>query len=87
MQSGLYAIEIWSKSMFDPVSETISNFYVWGCPTYILETALYKPGVKIPKWYNRSRRRINMGFIKMHSTQVWLFQNIVNWFNFTKVSC
>ena len=28
MQSGLSAIEIWSRSRFEPVSETLSNFHV-----------------------------------------------------------
>ena len=37
IQSGFSAIEIWSRSMFEPVSETLSNFHVWGCPIYILE--------------------------------------------------
>ena len=37
MQSGLSAIEIWSRSMFEPVSETLSRFNVWGCLTYFLE--------------------------------------------------
>ena len=29
MQSGLSAIEIWSRSRFEPVSETLSNCHVW----------------------------------------------------------
>ena len=33
IQSGLAAIEIWSRSIFEPVSETLSKFHVWGCPT------------------------------------------------------
>ena len=36
MQSGLSAIEIWSRSRFEPVSETLSNYYVWVCPIYVL---------------------------------------------------
>ena len=55
MQSGLSTIEIWSRSRFEPVSETLSNCHVWGCPTYILEPKLQKPGVKIPKWAPRSQ--------------------------------
>ena len=50
MQSGLSAIEIWSRSRFEPVSETLRNCHVWGCPAYVLEPKLQKPGVKIPKW-------------------------------------
>ena len=72
MQSGLSAIEIWSRSSFEPVSETLSNCHVWGCPTYLLEPKLQNPGVKIPKWDARSLRGVNMGFSKMHSTQVEL---------------
>ena len=66
MQSGLSAIEIWSSSRFEPVSETLSNCHIWGCPTYVLEPKLQNPGVKIPKWAPRSRRGVNMGFSKMH---------------------
>ena len=33
IQYGLSAIEIWSRSRFEPVSETLSNFHVWGFPT------------------------------------------------------
>ena len=47
MQSGLSAIEIWSRSMFEPVSETLSNCHVWVCPTYVLEPKLKKPRVNI----------------------------------------
>ena len=42
----LSAIEIWSRSRFEPVAETLSNCHVWGFPTYVLETKLQKPGVK-----------------------------------------
>ena len=37
MQSGLSAIGIWSRSRFDPMSETLSNRHVWSFPTYVLE--------------------------------------------------
>ena len=59
------------------MSETLSNFHVWGFPTYILEPKLQKPGVKIPNWAPRSRRGVNMGFSKMHSTQVGLVLNLL----------
>ena len=77
MQSILSATEIWSRSRFEPVSETLSNCHVWGCPTHVLEPKLQKPGVKIPKWDPMSRRGVNMGFSKMHSTQVGLFLNLL----------
>ena len=77
MQSGLSTIEIWSRSRFEPVSETLRNCQIWGFRTYVLEPKLQKPGVKIPKWAPRSRRGINMGFRNMHSTQVGLFLNLV----------
>ena len=76
MQSGLFAIEIWSRSRFEPVSETLSNFHVWGCPTYVLEPKLQKSGVKIHKWFPRSRRGVNMGFSEMHSTPFGLVLNL-----------
>ena len=77
IQSVLSAIEIWSRSRFEPDSETLSSFHVWGFPTYVLEPKLQKPGVKIPKWAPRSRRRVNMGFRNMHSTQVVLVINLL----------
>ena len=77
IQSGLSAIEIWFRSRFDTVSETISNCHVWGCPTYILESKLQKTGTQIPNWAPRSRRGVNMGFSKMHSTQVGLVLNLL----------
>ena len=77
MQSGLSAIEIWSRSRFEPVLESLINCHVWGCPTYVLEPKFQNPGVKIPKWDPRSRRGVNMGFSKMHSTQVGLVLNLL----------
>ena len=76
MQSGLSAIEIWSRSRFYPVPETLRNFHVWDCPTYFLELKYQKPGVNIPNWAPRSRRGVNIGFRKMHSTQVGLVLNL-----------
>ena len=78
MQYGLYAIEIWSMSRFEPVSETLRNCHVWGFLINVLEPNLHKPGVKIPKCYPRIQRRVNMGFRKMHSTQVGLVLNLLN---------
>ena len=47
MKSGKYAINIWSRSYFYPVSEKLSIFYVRGCPTYVLEPNLHNTGVNI----------------------------------------
>ena len=69
MHSGLSGIEILSRSRFEPVSETLSNYHFWGCPTYVLEPTFHNPRVKIPKWDPRSRIGVNMGFNKMHSTE------------------
>ena len=77
MQSGLSSIEIWSRSSFEPVPENLSNCHVWGCPTYVLEPKLQKPGVKIPKWDPSSQRGVTMGFRKMHSTKFGLFINLL----------
>ena len=38
---------------------------------------MYGPGVKISKWDPRSQRGVNMGFRKMHSTQVGLVINLL----------
>ena len=63
--------------MFEPVSETLSNCHSCGCPKYCLETKLQNPGVNIPKWDPSSQRGVNMGFIKMHLTQVGLVLNLL----------
>ena len=60
MQYVLSAIEIWSRSRFDTVSETHGKFYVWDCPTYFLEPKLQKPGENIPRWDIRSQIRVNI---------------------------
>ena len=77
MQSGLSDIEIWSRSRFEPMSETLRNFHVRGFPTYILEKQLQKPGVNITKWDPRSQRRLNMGFSKINLTQFGLVLNLL----------
>ena len=59
------------------MSKTLSNCHVWGCPTYVLEPKLQKPGVKISKWDPRSQIGVNMFFIKIHSTQVELVLNLL----------
>ena len=78
MQSGLSAIEIWPRSRFDPVSETLRNCHVWNCPTYVFEPKLQKPVVKILRWATSSRRGFNMGFRKMYSTQVGFVIKLLN---------
>ena len=77
MQLGLYTIGIWPRSRFDPVSETLKNCHVWVCPTYVLEPNLQKPEVNIPKWDTISQRGFDIGFRKMHSTQVGLVLNFL----------
>ena len=77
MQSVLSDIKMWSRSRFETVSETLSKFHVWGCPTYVLEPKLQKPGVNITKCYTMSLRGVNMGFINMHSTQIGLVINLL----------
>ena len=42
MKSGLSAIGIWSRSRFEPVSETLINCHVWGFQTYVLEPKLIR---------------------------------------------
>ena len=77
VQYGLSAIKICSRSRFEPLSETLTNYSFWGFPTYILEPKLQNPGVKIPKWAPRIRRGFNMGFSKMNSTQFGLVLNLL----------
>ena len=77
MLSILSAIEICSRSRFEPVSETLSKCHIWGFSTHVLEPKLQKPGVNITKWDPRSRRGVNMVLRNMHSTQVGLVLNLL----------
>ena len=58
------------------MSETLRNCHVWGFLKYVLEPKLQKPGVKIPKWYPRIIIGVNLGFRKIHLTQVGLVINL-----------
>ena len=71
------AIEIWSRSIFEPSSEILSSCHVWGCTAYVLEQKLNNPEVNSPNWDPRSLRWVNIGFIKIHSTQVGLVLNLL----------
>ena len=66
MQPAISAIEIQSRSRFEPVSETLRKFHTSGCPTYCFEPKLQKPGVNVLKWSPRIKIGVNMGFSKMH---------------------
>ena len=77
MQSGLSTIDMWSRLMFEPVSENLGNCHVWGFPSYVLEPKFQKPGVKNPKWDPSIQRGCNMGFRNIHSTQVGLVLNLL----------
>ena len=77
MHSVLSVIEIWPRSRFEPMSETLSNCHVGGYSEYFLKSNLHKPGVKIPKWVPRSLIGVNMVFRNMHSTQVGLVINLL----------
>ena len=49
MNYGIYTIDIWSISCFEPVSDTLSNFHGWGCMTYVLGGNFHKTRVKLYK--------------------------------------
>ena len=73
--TGLSPLQHWTQSTFDDVGTTLSNLQVWGCPTYVLEPRLQKPGVKILKWAPRSCQGCFMGFSRFHSVLVGLILN------------
>ena len=73
--TGLSPLQHWTQSTFDDVQTTLSNLHVWGCPSFVLEPKLQKPGVKIPKWAPRSQQGHFMGFSKLHSTLIGLILN------------
>eukprot|EP00957_Ditylum_brightwellii_P165814 12624240-Ditylum_brightwellii.AAC.1 len=68
--------DIWARSKYTPVQETLWRAHVWGAPTYVLESKLQKSGVKIPKWAPRSRGEVAMGFNPKRSTLVGLLLNL-----------
>ena len=63
------------KAKVYPVSETLRNWHIWGCLSYILEPKFQNYGEKVSKWYTRSQIGVNMGLINMHSSQVGIFIN------------
>lgn len=74
--TGLSPNDLWSRSKYTPIQETLARSHVWGAPTYVLEPKLQKSGIKIPKWAPRSRRGVFMGFSPRHSTLVTLILNL-----------
>eukprot|EP00957_Ditylum_brightwellii_P148603 11314042-Ditylum_brightwellii.AAC.1 len=60
--TGLSPNDLWSRSKYTPIQETLVRSHVWGAPTCILEPKLQKSGIKIPKWAPRSRRGVFMVF-------------------------
>ena len=73
--TGLSLLQHFTQSNFNDVGTTLGNLHVWGCPTYVLEPKLQKPGVKIPKWAPRSHQGHFMGFSCYHSILVGLILN------------
>ena len=74
--TGLSPNDLWSRSKYTPIQETLARSHVWGAPTYVLEPKLQKSGIKIPKWAPRSRQGVFMGFSPRHSTLVTLILNL-----------
>lgn len=74
--SGCSPHQLWTRSTTHK-SEELTDCHVWGCPVYVLEPSLQKAGVKIPKWSPRSRRGVNLGFSKIHSSLVGLVLNLL----------
>eukprot|EP00804_Cyclotella_cryptica_P030778 CCRYP_015040-RA/>CCRYP_015040-RA protein AED:0.35 eAED:0.40 QI:0/0/0/1/0.5/0.33/3/0/442 len=62
---GLSPMELWSK--VKSTHSDISRAHVFGCPVYVLHPAL-QDGKKIPKWNNRARQGIFVGFSSEHSS-------------------
>ena len=77
MQSELSAIEIWSRSRFEPSVRNPYKLPCFGLSKICFRTKVVESWSEIPKWDPRSRREINMGFRNMHSTQVGLVINLL----------
>ena len=75
MDTGFAPIQLWTQSSYMDTKHVLSCCHVWGCPAFVLEPKLQKPGVKIPKWAPRSRCGVNLGFSRLHSTLVGLILN------------
>jgi hypothetical protein len=76
MDTGISPVEIWSRTVVS-TAHLLNDCHVWGSPVYVLEPKLQKSGVKIPKWNPRSRRGVNMGFSRSHSTLIALILNLM----------
>ena len=74
--SGCSPHELWSRSTLHK-QEQLADCHVWGCPVYVLEPSLQKSGIKIPKWNPRSRRGVNLGFSRIHSSLIGLVLNLL----------
>jgi hypothetical protein len=55
--------------------EEFSRAHVFGCPIYVLDTAL-QDGHKISKWSPRACLGLFLGFSDLHSSQVPLVMNV-----------
>ena len=75
MDTGISPVDIWSRTVLS-TANLLNDCHVWGSPVYVLEPKLHKLGVKIPKWNPRSRRGVNMGFSRSHSTLIALILNL-----------
>ncbi len=72
---GMLTIEMIFGVQDDEYNE-LKRAHVWGCPAYVLETALLD-GRKIPKWNPRSQREQFLGFFTHHASTTGLICNMV----------
>ena len=63
--------ELFSKS---PVCPTMKYLHVFGCPVYVLKGKLQSGG-SIPKWDDRARQGVYLGYSSQHAASVSLILN------------
>jgi hypothetical protein len=67
--SGLFPLEMWTRSAAMNTTDTLGNCHVWGFSTFVREPKLRKNGVKFPRLAPRRRQGVNLGFSRL---PVWL---------------
>ena len=71
--TGLAPMDRLSRTKFS--TSCLTDFHVWGCPTYVLHPRL-QDGLKLPRWEPRSKRGVFVGMSARYASTVPLILNL-----------